>query len=151
MADSLQPIIPRDESHHGSLSIAAQDPPEPVPITEQEVGEYREQDRFLPVGPIFCWAIVVLKCIWPDSQCLSDNESLRAAYRQNCERRERMCTGMRLRIHLFHHFWGSGEVPAWEAQDNRRRGYSLCDGNAGFRPVCGDVENSSRKASPGEC
>ena len=23
--------------------------PEPVPITEQEVGEYREQDRFLPV------------------------------------------------------------------------------------------------------
>ena len=63
MADSLQPIIPRDESHHGSLSIAAQDPPEPVPITEQEVGEYREQDRFLPVGPIFCCAIVVLKCI----------------------------------------------------------------------------------------
>lgn len=26
-----------------------QDAPEPAPITEQEVGEYREQDRFLPV------------------------------------------------------------------------------------------------------
>jgi hypothetical protein len=27
-----------------------QDAPEPAPITEQEVGEYREQDRFLPVS-----------------------------------------------------------------------------------------------------
>ena len=27
-----------------------QDASEPVPITEQEVGEYREQDRFLPVS-----------------------------------------------------------------------------------------------------
>jgi len=26
------------------------DAPEPTPITEQEVGEYREQDRFLPVS-----------------------------------------------------------------------------------------------------
>jgi len=48
----LHPIIPRDENNnnHGSLSIAPQDTPEPVPITEQEVGEYREQDRFLPVS-----------------------------------------------------------------------------------------------------
>ena len=30
----------------------AQDAPEPAPITEQEVGEYREQDRFLPVSVI---------------------------------------------------------------------------------------------------
>ena len=28
------------------------DAPEPAPITEQEVGEYREQDRFLPVSRI---------------------------------------------------------------------------------------------------
>ena len=28
------------------------DAPEPAPITEQEVGEYREQDRFLPVSMI---------------------------------------------------------------------------------------------------
>lgn len=26
------------------------DAPEPAPITDQEVGEYREQDRFLPVS-----------------------------------------------------------------------------------------------------
>lgn len=48
MAD-LHPIIPRDENSQSSLALAAQDTPEPVPITEQEVGEYREQDRFLPV------------------------------------------------------------------------------------------------------
>ncbi|PPQ81874.1 hypothetical protein CVT25_013481 [Psilocybe cyanescens] len=47
MAD-LHPIIPRDENSQSSLALAAQDTPEPVPITEQEVGEYREQDRFLP-------------------------------------------------------------------------------------------------------
>jgi hypothetical protein len=44
----LQPIIPAQDD---GLQIA-QDPPdtpEPAPITEQEVGEYREQDRFLPV------------------------------------------------------------------------------------------------------
>ena len=29
---------------------STQDAPEPAPITEQEVGEYREQDRFLPVS-----------------------------------------------------------------------------------------------------
>ena len=46
----LQPIIPREENQHGIPTIPPQDTPEPVPITEQEVGEYREQDRFLPVS-----------------------------------------------------------------------------------------------------
>jgi hypothetical protein len=46
----LQPIIPREENQHGNPTIPPQDTPEPVPITEQEVGEYREQDRFLPVS-----------------------------------------------------------------------------------------------------
>ncbi|KAF4616620.1 hypothetical protein D9613_008892 [Agrocybe pediades] len=55
---SLQPIIPRDEnnSNNGNgptpLAIAPQDTPEPVPITDQEVGEYREQDRFLPIANV---------------------------------------------------------------------------------------------------
>ena len=31
---------------------STQDAPEPAPITEQEVGEYREQDRFLPVSSV---------------------------------------------------------------------------------------------------
>ena len=47
----LQPIIPREENQHGNATVPPQqDTPEPVPITEQEVGEYREQDRFLPVS-----------------------------------------------------------------------------------------------------
>ena len=51
----LQPIIPRDDSSSGGGAvIQPQDTPEPVPITEQEVGEYREQDRFLPVRPVLC-------------------------------------------------------------------------------------------------
>lgn len=48
----LQPIIPaRDDNNPGgSLAPATQhDPIEAPPITEEEVGEYREQDRFLPV------------------------------------------------------------------------------------------------------
>jgi hypothetical protein len=50
MSSELHPIIPREENQQAALSIASQqDAPEPVPITEQEVGEYREQDRFLPV------------------------------------------------------------------------------------------------------
>ncbi|KAF8877845.1 histone-fold-containing protein [Gymnopilus junonius] len=48
----LQPIIPRDENLHGAVSLAAHDTPEPIPITEQEVGEYREQDRFLPIANV---------------------------------------------------------------------------------------------------
>jgi len=49
----LQPIIPRDDSNSGGGAvIQPQDTPEPVPITEQEVGEYREQDRFLPIANV---------------------------------------------------------------------------------------------------
>lgn len=40
-----------------------QDTPEPVPITEQEVGEYREQDRFLPV----CCSNRQLLCLADDA------------------------------------------------------------------------------------
>jgi hypothetical protein len=43
----LQPIIPAQQDD-GTLA-SPQDTPEPAPITDQEVGEYREQDRFLPV------------------------------------------------------------------------------------------------------
>ncbi|KAG5351590.1 Nuclear transcription factor Y subunit B-1 [Termitomyces sp. T112] len=47
----LQPIIP---AHNDASNIVAnvQDTPEPAPITEQEVGEYREQDRFLPIANV---------------------------------------------------------------------------------------------------
>ncbi|PPQ72750.1 hypothetical protein CVT26_003030 [Gymnopilus dilepis] len=65
----LQPIVPRDESHHGAVSIAPQETPEPIPITDQEVGEYREQDRFLPVSI----SAMVLSAFdrWPDGTSCS--------------------------------------------------------------------------------
>lgn len=50
MSDSLHPIIAAQDTGDGSrIRNLDQDTPEPAPITEQEVGEYREQDRFLPV------------------------------------------------------------------------------------------------------
>ncbi|TCD71008.1 hypothetical protein EIP91_000506 [Steccherinum ochraceum] len=39
-------IAPQGDVNATALVAEA---PEPAPITEQEVGEYREQDRFLPV------------------------------------------------------------------------------------------------------
>ncbi|TFK32691.1 histone-fold-containing protein [Crucibulum laeve] len=50
----LQPIIPAlDDSNSGSVVVPTPaDAPEPAPITEQEVGEYREQDRFLPIANV---------------------------------------------------------------------------------------------------
>jgi hypothetical protein len=44
----LHPIMPLTDGASG-IPIPPQETPEPVPITDQEVGEYREQDRFLPV------------------------------------------------------------------------------------------------------
>ncbi|KIM35853.1 hypothetical protein M413DRAFT_449583 [Hebeloma cylindrosporum] len=53
MSSELHPIIPREENQQAPLPIPPQqDATEPVPITEQEVGEYREQDRFLPIANV---------------------------------------------------------------------------------------------------
>ncbi|KAF8325710.1 histone-fold-containing protein [Amanita rubescens] len=35
-----------------STPVQANESPEPAPITDQEVGEYREQDRFLPIANV---------------------------------------------------------------------------------------------------
>jgi hypothetical protein len=54
MAESFPPSIAPQTDSSGNAPESAQqspDPAEPVPITEQEVGEYREQDRYLPVSP----------------------------------------------------------------------------------------------------
>jgi hypothetical protein len=48
LMSNLHPIIPAQEDPEGS-HVAAEPPTDDVPITEAEVGEYREQDRFLPV------------------------------------------------------------------------------------------------------
>lgn len=42
-----QPIIARDSDHQ-----PAEEELVPTPITEQELGEYREQDRFLPIANV---------------------------------------------------------------------------------------------------
>ncbi|GLB39389.1 putative histone-like transcription factor (CBF/NF-Y) and archaeal histone [Lyophyllum shimeji] len=47
----LQPIIPAQDND-SNVVPPPQDTPEPAPITEQEVGEYREQDRFLPIANV---------------------------------------------------------------------------------------------------
>ena len=54
MADSFAPTIAPQSDGSGNPPEQVQQEPdatEPVPITEQEVGEYREQDRYLPVSP----------------------------------------------------------------------------------------------------
>ena len=54
MADSFAPTIAPQTDGSGNPPEQVQQEPdatEPVPITEQEVGEYREQDRYLPVSP----------------------------------------------------------------------------------------------------
>jgi len=42
----------RNASGASAVAAAVDDPPDPPPITEQEVGEYREQDRFLPIANV---------------------------------------------------------------------------------------------------
>jgi len=50
MSEIQQPIIaPQDD---GSGIVPEHEAPEPAPITEEEVGEYREQDRFLPIANV---------------------------------------------------------------------------------------------------
>jgi hypothetical protein len=53
MADSFTPNIAPQTDDGGAPEQAQPQPDatEAVPITEQEVGEYREQDRYLPVSP----------------------------------------------------------------------------------------------------
>lgn len=49
MPDFPPPEIAPQQDGSAPAPEPARDAPEPAPITEQEVGEYREQDRFLPV------------------------------------------------------------------------------------------------------
>lgn len=44
-------IAPLDDGS-GLSHESVRDAPEPAPITEQEVGEYREQDRYLPIANV---------------------------------------------------------------------------------------------------
>ena len=59
-----------------------------------------------------------------------------------------MRTRMRLGVHQLHHIRGRGEVPDGEAENNRWRGHSVCDGHLGLRAVCGDTQNTSGEITP---
>jgi len=53
MSEIQPPIIAPQDDGSGVIPDTSQhEPPEPAPITEQEVGEYREQDRFLPIANV---------------------------------------------------------------------------------------------------
>ncbi|KAH9887371.1 histone-fold-containing protein [Cubamyces lactineus] len=52
MSEFAPPNIAPQDDGSGVVPQPAQDAPEPAPITEQEVGEYREQDRFLPIANV---------------------------------------------------------------------------------------------------
>ncbi|KAG1904906.1 histone-fold-containing protein [Suillus fuscotomentosus] len=44
-------IAPQEDSS-GNVPETAHEPPQPTPITDQEVGEYWEQDRFPPIANV---------------------------------------------------------------------------------------------------
>ncbi|GBE89252.1 histone-fold-containing protein [Sparassis latifolia] len=50
MSDFPPAIAPQDDGT--GVAPEPVQAPEPAPITEQEVGEYREQDRFLPIANV---------------------------------------------------------------------------------------------------
>ncbi|KAF8520883.1 histone-fold-containing protein [Hysterangium stoloniferum] len=50
MAEYTQVLAPQNDGSGITAESAEQVPP--APITEQEVGEYREQDRFLPIANV---------------------------------------------------------------------------------------------------
>ncbi|KAI0366067.1 histone-fold-containing protein [Pilatotrama ljubarskyi] len=52
MSEFAPPTIAPQDDGSGVVPQPTQEPPEPAPITEQEVGEYREQDRFLPIANV---------------------------------------------------------------------------------------------------
>ncbi|EIM81876.1 histone-fold-containing protein [Stereum hirsutum FP-91666 SS1] len=49
----IAPLAPQPAADtSGAAADSQQEAPEPAPITEQEVGEYREQDRYLPIANV---------------------------------------------------------------------------------------------------
>jgi hypothetical protein len=147
MADSFPPPIAPQTDSSGNAPEAAQQPPEPleaVPITEQEVGEYREQDRYLPVSPplpphsLFPSrdappATTESPALTPrgaDRQRLAHHEERRPSNGKNREGRQGVRTGVCVGVHQLYHVRSGGEVPAREAQDDRWRGHPLRDGLA---------------------
>ena len=137
------------------------DAPEPAPITEQEVGEYREQDRFLPVRAITLPLLtlplpslpprlgLLLTHLPEDCKCGKDYEIQRPCNSQNLKGSQGMCPGMRLGVHKLHHKRSRREMPRRETQNHRRRGYPLRHGHSRVRPICRDSQDPPRKTETG--
>ncbi|KAJ3880382.1 MAG: histone-fold-containing protein [Lentinula lateritia] len=51
-APVVAPIAPREHEDGSRIEPPEDVTEEPAPITEQEVGEYREQDRYLPIANV---------------------------------------------------------------------------------------------------
>jgi len=49
---AITPHIAPQSDGSGAIPEVPREAPEPAPITEQEVGEYREQDRYLPIANV---------------------------------------------------------------------------------------------------
>lgn len=48
----MSELQPTPTSQDGDGAVDPAEPIDPAPITEQEVGEYREQDRYLPIANV---------------------------------------------------------------------------------------------------
>jgi hypothetical protein len=84
-------LAPASEEDVSAEAQQHEDVPPPPPISEQEVGEYREQDRFLPVHSHFHTLVSELdrstKDSLADRKCFAHNEIVRAFVRQDRQRR----------------------------------------------------------------
>ena len=72
-------IAPQDDGS-GVVPATVESAPEAAPITDQEVGEYREQDRFLPVRCLYGLP-------WPrylTHPLLYPSDRERCAYHESC-------------------------------------------------------------------
>lgn len=107
------------------VAEALEEAPEPQAISEQEVGEYREQDRFLPVRTqnISLAEQPLRMCL--DCECREDHERICASNSKDREGCEGVCAGVRVRVHQLHHIRSRREMPDGEAQNDWRRRYSL--------------------------
>ncbi|KAI0312597.1 histone-fold-containing protein [Amylostereum chailletii] len=52
MSEFPPTIAPQTDGASTLPDDIPKEPPEPAPITEQEVGDYREQDRYLPIANV---------------------------------------------------------------------------------------------------
>lgn len=68
----------------------------------------------------------------------------------DCQRRQRMCAGVRERVHQLHHVGGERTLPPGEEEDHQRGGHPVCHVHAGLRHVRGAAEALPAEVQRGE-